>query len=270
MPPKKPTPKPILLNEEQRAVVEARAGVHRCMASPGSGKSSVLVQRYISLIEEGEDPNSILSLTFTAAAAKNLRDRVESRVGKLSTNRTCGATTFHALGLAFAIQERDAFSFKLAEFPLAGEPASLKISGDAARRYEIDPRNLRSSISLFKRRRIHPAEALRNAESGGKSSEIKTALAYKDYQKRLKDTETLDFDSLILEMVDLLDRKPEVRTRHQYKWCQVDEAQDCCELEWKLIRPYSWRWRKYFQASTNFIWEGTIDPLRKLLSLLRE
>ena len=108
MPRKKAEPKKIELNEEQREVVSARHGRYAVLAGPGAGKTSVLVERLVRLVEEGVTPSDLLSLSFTSTAAKNLRDRVEARVGKLSTNRTAGCLTFHSMALSFAQEEHDA------------------------------------------------------------------------------------------------------------------------------------------------------------------
>lgn len=234
--PKKTTPKSITLTPEQEAVVSAREGAYRIMASPGSGKSSVLVQRYIRLLESRESPDQILSLTFTATAAKNLRDRVEARVGKLNTKRVAGASTFHGLSLALIQEERDELDFKIADFPLATEPIANKFAAEAARRHEVDGRSLRSAISLWKRRRVRASSAVRSAEEKLDAKTLKLALGYKTYEKRCKEEGLLDFDSLLLEFVELLSKKASVRERHQYKWCQADEAQDCCEIEWSLLQ----------------------------------
>ena len=193
------------------------------------------------LLEQDAAPDDILSLSFTRTAAKNLRDRVEARLGvPLSINRTgAGAVTFHSLALIFAQEERNEFPFELAEFPLAGEPIAGRFSGEAGRRYDIDPRLLRSAISLYKRKRVSPSSALREAETGGKAKEIKTALAYKDYEARLRKEKVLDFDSLIYHMVEILDKKPDVRARWKRDWLQLDESQDMSKIEWDLARLVS-------------------------------
>ena len=231
---KKTVTKPVDLNPEQEAVVQFREGFAAAYAGPGSGKSQCLTSRYARLIQEGVSPDQILSLSFTAVAAKNLRDRVESKVGKLSINRTAGAVTFHSLALSFATQEAHEFSFKLAEFPLCPEPVANKLAGDAARRYEIDYRSLRSWVSLQKRFRRSPATCLKDAETTGR--DVKLALGYKGYDKALKENGTLDFDSLLYEMVELLDKKPDVRKRWQYSYVMCDESQDCSKIEWELLK----------------------------------
>ena len=239
MPRKKAEPKKIELNEEQREVVSARQGCYAVLAGPGAGKTSVLVERLVRLVEEGVTPSDLLSLSFTSTAAKNLRDRVEARVGKLSTNRTAGCLTFHSMALSFAQEEHDAFPFKLADFPLATEPVANKLSAEAARKYEIDPRHLRASVSLFKRRRISAARAVRDAENSLKASELKTALAYKAYDKKCEEQGLLDFDSLIYQMVEILDKNPGVRGRWIRDWIQLDESQDMSKIEWDLSKLIS-------------------------------
>jgi DNA helicase-2/ATP-dependent DNA helicase PcrA len=238
---KKPAPKQITLNEEQQAVVSARNGHWQCLAGPGSGKSACLVSRFTELIKEGVSPDNILSLSFTRTAANNLRDRVEAQVGKLTTTRTAGAQTFHALGLAFALEERDAFPYELAEFPLCGEPVANRMAADASRRMEVDPRRLRALVSLWKRRRLRPAQIIREAESSLRADDLRLGLAYKEYQKKLTAAGVLDFDDLILEMVSILEQKPKVRLHHKYDWLQIDEAQDCSKIEWTLAQLISGR-----------------------------
>ena len=235
------TPKPISLNEEQQAVVSARGGCFQVLAGPGAGKSACLVARFAALIEEGVSPDDILSLSFTKSASKNLRDRVEAQVGQLTTTRTAGAVTFHSLALSFAAEERDAYPFTLAEFPLATEPIANKLSGDAARKHDVDPRSLRSVASLYRRNRVGPLAAVRDAEAKLDPKQLKLALAYKDYCKKQEAEGLLDFDSLIFHAVQIMDKKPEVRARWKRNWLQLDESQDMSKIEWDLARLVSGR-----------------------------
>jgi DNA helicase-2/ATP-dependent DNA helicase PcrA len=239
MPAKKPTPKPITLNEEQQEVVNAREGFWCCLAGPGSGKSACLVSRYAALIEEGISPDDILSLSFTQTASKNLQTRVEDKVGKLEFSRIAGARTFHSLSLAFAQQERDAYPFELQEFPLAPEPAARKLCADAARRHEVDPRALFPEISLYRRRRVGPPQAVSECENRLDAKGLKLALAYKEYCKKAQEAGLLSFDDLIYYAVEIMEKKPEVRSRWKRNWLQLDESQDMSRIEWDLVRLIS-------------------------------
>ena len=236
---KKPAPKQITLNEEQQSVVSAREGCYAVYAGPGSGKTFACVQRMAALIREGVDPNEILALSFTATAAKNLKERVEVLTGPLSITRTAGSMTLHSLALKFVEEERNEFKFELAEFPLATEPIANKLAGESSRRFEVDPRSLRTVVSVHKRNRVRPAEAIHLAEDRLDPKQLKLALAYKDYEKRLRDNKVLDFDSIMLEMVELMSKNKEVRARHQYQFVTCDEGQDCCKTDWELLRLLS-------------------------------
>ena len=201
MPPKKTAPKSITLNEEQQAVVGFLDGAVSVYAGPGSGKSRCATLRFAKLVRDGVSPSDILALTFTRTASENLKKKVEERTGPLEFTRTSGSMTFHGLGLRFAQEEKDAFSFKLAEFPLATEPEANKISGEAARRHEVDPRALRTATSLWKRGRVRPSQAIRDSENSHNAKQLKMALAYKMYDAKLREKGVMDFDSLLAEMV---------------------------------------------------------------------
>jgi DNA helicase-2/ATP-dependent DNA helicase PcrA len=239
MPPKKAQPKPNAPNEEQLEAINFGSGYACLLAGPGSGKSFVLVERYARLVSEGVPPDSILSLSFTSTAAKNLQKRVEDKVGKIEFSEVAGARTFHSLSLAFAVQERHEFPFELAEFPLADEPKANRLCFEAAKRHDIDPRNLRSTISLYRRKRIRPVQAITDRENNKDAKGLKIALAYKEYEKKCRAEGLLDFDDLIFWMVELLDKKPGVRARWKRDWMQLDESQDMSKIEWDLARLVS-------------------------------
>lgn len=238
MPKKMHPPKPIVLNPEQQAVVDAQVGPIRCLAGAGAGKTAVLIMRYLKMLENGADPTTLLNLTFTASSARSMRERAEAlRPAEKTSDRTSGWMTFHSLALSFCTQERENFPFKLAEFPLAPEPTSRKFMGEAARKFEIDPRSLGPWISLQKRSRVTAKEAVKIAEKEGKNE--KQALAYKLYQSKLLDNGVLDFDSLITEMVELMSSKKDVQDRWSYFSIQADESQDNDENQWMLLKLMS-------------------------------
>src|SRR5882757_2903981 len=228
---------PAIPNPEQETVIKADTGFFKVLAGPGSGKSFCLVNRYVRLVQSGVSPQDLLSLTFTNSAAKQMRDRAEAIIPVQKTDRVSGWMTFHSLALQFCTLERDHFPFKLAESVLALEPVAAKIASDIARKYEMDYRNLRPYISLQKRNRVRPKDALALAEKSGTGE--KQALAYKMYQSRLLEAGILDFDSLILEMSSLLETNLEVRKRWSYRFIQSDESQDNSPLEWNILRSIS-------------------------------
>ena len=84
------------LNEEQKAVVFAPDGPTLVVAGAGSGKTRTLVYRVSRLIEDGADPSSLLLLTFTNRAAREMKRRVEALIGADLNRATAG--TFHSVG----------------------------------------------------------------------------------------------------------------------------------------------------------------------------
>lgn len=226
------------LNPEQEAVASARGGVYACVAGPGSGKTTGLINRFARLVSEGNSPSDMLTLSFTSEAAKNLRARVEALgVELLKTDRPSGFLTFHSLALSFATIESEHFPFQLASFPLATEGQTYKLAGEAARKHDVHVRDLRPWISLQKRSRVRPREAIAAAEKDGRDQA--KALAYKMYETKLRDMGALDFDGLILEMAELLTTNAAVRARWQYKWLQIDESQDTDKVQWDILRLLS-------------------------------
>jgi DNA helicase II / ATP-dependent DNA helicase PcrA len=243
-PKKKAPPKPISLNPEQSLAVNAGGGYWCVQAGAGSGKTSVLIARYQRLLREGVAPDQILGLTFTSNAAKGMRDRA----GEIdySNCRVNGFVTFHSLCLSIAMAEREHFPYKLADFPLATEAQCNKIASDLSKKYELNFKQLRSWISLQKRNGVRPVDALKIAEKEGKNE--KFALAYKAYDLRLKEALVLDFDSMTLEVVQLLSNNAEVWRRWQFEYVMCDECQDCDIQQYELLRLVSHNHRNLYMV----------------------
>jgi DNA helicase-2/ATP-dependent DNA helicase PcrA len=225
------------LSDEQQKVVDADKGAFRVLAGPGGSKSTCLVLRYVRLIQEGVSPDDVLSMTFTTQAAKSMKDKAEKEIGVQKMDRVAGWGTFHSIALKFASEERDSFPFKLADFPLATPPIANKIINELARKFDVSWKELPNYISLQKRNRINPTEAIKIAEKEGKNEKL--ALAFKGYDSKLRSEGILDFDGLLVEMVSLLEKNPDVSSRWQYKYCQSDESQDNSALEWRLLQLVS-------------------------------
>jgi DNA helicase II / ATP-dependent DNA helicase PcrA len=221
---------------EQQAVIAAREGQFAVYATAGSGKTKTLCDRYAALLAEGEDPEEILCLTFTATASKEMKTRLGVDA-KARFSRPCGPMTCHSLALHFATREGDKFPFKLnSYFPLATEGQAAKLLGESSRAENVKFHDLRSFVSRMRRRGIRPQAAIDAAEN---SAALQIARAYLNYETRSRAAGVLDFDSMLLEMVTLLESDIELRDRWSYKWVFTDESQDSNEIQWRLIRLVS-------------------------------
>lgn len=247
------------LNEEQLAVVNANRGRYAVRASPGSGKTACLVARTVRLLEQGESFDDILVLSFTAEAARNLRTRVDKCIDVPPSTRLSGLITFHSFGLSFCTREHENFPFPLADNPLATEGQCAKIGYEIAAKHSVNYKAMRSWISLQKRNRITSTQALKAAEKTNDGQAL--ALAYKKYDEALAKICCLDFDSLLLETVNLLESRPDIRSRYQYEWCMADEAQDCDPIQFRLLELLTERYGNLIlvgdERQNIFRWRGS-------------
>lgn len=215
-----------MLDADQQRIVDLSGAIIRVIAGAGSGKSTTLLARSARLSETGR----VLCATFTSEAAKNLRTRSAKQYPRVDTSIF---TTLHAAALRFAQNNRDAFSFKLADDLLADEGIATRavfdVIGD-----RINFKKFTSWVGLQKRRRVSPDEAVSHSEKSG--ADLDLAVSYRRYQKRLQELGVVDFDDLLYYQVQILESRPDIRSKYQYDHVLIDEAQDCCELDWRLCQ----------------------------------
>lgn len=220
------------LNPEQRSAVAAGAGAHRVEAIPGAGKTRVAVARFERLRASGTSENEILSLTFTRSAAQEMRDRAACDKAHRG-----GFRTFHALCLAIAMTESAHLPFKLADFPIPQNGEAVRTLKKILKKFPaVFYREAKEFISHSLHRGVTPQEALAR---GGGFAAAELAQIYFEYEQRMREQGLMDFDSLQLEVVRLLNRDAEVRARWQFLFVQVDEAQDCDEIQYRLVQLFS-------------------------------
>lgn len=217
------------LNQEQQAAVEAVDGSWVVVASPGSGKTTVLLDRHMHMLMRGIKDKDILNLTFTSAAAEEM----VSRVGLIGAEKVF--RTFHSFALDLVKKERAKFPFPLCDTVIPVELQDYKLlfklteTYKGIRNYEL----LKEAISGWKRSRVRPEQAL---EEAGSDKESLFALAYRDYERRSREEGWLDFDSLMDETVRLLEADATVRSRYQRPYISVDEAQDTDIVQFRLLQ----------------------------------
>lgn len=218
------------LNEQQQAVVNAIDGVWVVVAGPGSGKTTVLLERYLNMLTKGIQMKDTLNLTFTSAAAEEMC----KRVGILKAETIF--RTFHSYALDLLKRERRWVPFQMTDtiIPVRGEDYQLLFElVDIYKRSGVTNfRTLQGKISEWKRSSIEPDQAMRDAVG----SEYYFALAYEDYEKKCRERGWLDFDSLMREAVKLLETNDEVRARNIKKYISVDECQDTDITQFRLLQ----------------------------------
>ncbi len=230
------------LNPQQREAVTAPPGPILVLAGPGSGKTRVLTHRIAYLIGEGlADPPSLLAVTFTNKAAREMIGRVEHLLGadpaghKLRAGLTLG--TFHAFCARLIRLEADHLPYAR-DFVIFDEDDQRTIIRQALKDFNLDPKQVQPgrvhhAISQAKNELITAEEY----PSGNYFQEI-VRRVYARYQATLLANNALDFDDLLLWAVRLFEEKPQVlnRYRRRYAHLLVDEFQDTNTAQYLLLR----------------------------------
>jgi len=225
------------LNPDQRKAVEAVAGPVMIVAGAGSGKTRVLTYRAAHLIALGVRPDSILALTFTNKAANEMKGRIVSLVGPESRNIWMG--TFHSIFARILRFEAERIgyqrSFTIYDTDdsmslIRGIMNSFGISGQ-----QFSPQGIRARISKAKNLMSTPA-MMREGDADAMTD--RTATVYEEYERRLKKSNAMDFDDLLLKPLELFSRHPDVLERYHYrfKYIMVDEYQDTNRVQYRLIK----------------------------------
>lgn len=219
----------VVLNAEQQAVVDAREGVHICVAGPGSGKTETLIRRYLAMLGAGIPSKDILNLSFTSAAATEMVKRAGGLLNAESVFRT-----FHSFAIEILKKEKEFLPFKICDtvIPVAMEEYQLLF--DLVKIYPaINWRTLQEKITKWKCDNILPDRAIDEARNNG--IEYFYALAYRDYEIKCREQGWLDFDDCIREVVNILETNEEVRSRWKRKYIAIDECQDTDEIQARMI-----------------------------------
>jgi DNA helicase II / ATP-dependent DNA helicase PcrA len=217
------------LNPEQLEAVRAREGVFVVPSGPGSGKTRTIVERVNSIIKDGYPADTILALTFTRNAALEMAERAALGDGQKVFR------TFHGFCLEVIHREASKLPFELLHAPPeAGQ--QRKLLGTLCRNNKVDFKKLTGYISAQKRKAATFDEAMEQARG---AEGLRLAIAYRQYETSCRKEGWLDFDSMLIETVRLLETNKEVRDRWQFKFVLVDEAQDTDDIQWKLVRLVS-------------------------------
>lgn len=226
------------LNPEQQRAVKATDGPLLIMAGAGSGKTRVLTHRIAYLIvEKRVNPYNILAITFTNKAAREMKDRIGKMMGGAAEE--IWISTFHSMCVRILRRDIDRIGFSRNFTILDTTDQQSVIKGilkdkniDAKK---FDPRALLGAISSAKNELIDPEEY--EKLSGGYFEEIVSDV-YKEYQKRLRKNQALDFDDLIMLTIQLFKRVPEVLEYYQrkFQYIHVDEYQDTNKAQYLLVK----------------------------------
>ncbi len=235
-----------ILNPRQCEAVAATEGPVLVIAGAGSGKTRVLTHRTAYLIEEkGVAPYHIMAITFTNKAAAEMRDRIDALVGMGS--ESIWVSTFHSACVRMLRRFADRIGYDTS-FAIYDADDQKQVVKDVCRRLDIDskmfkPKMFMNAISSAKDTLTGPEEFAKNA--AGDMVKERQARVYREYQDSLKKNNAMDFDDLIMNMVELLKKDEEVRGYYQerLRYIMVDEYQDTNTAQFELVRLLAGKYR---------------------------
>lgn len=235
------------LNDKQLEAVKHKDGPCLVLAGAGSGKTKVLTQRIINLIDSGVSPYNILAITFTNKAAKEMRNRVENELGSITDSIFIG--TFHSFELRILRENYIDIGYTSNITILDTDDAKaivkriLKENGYDPAKYEI--RTIINKISSTKNDGISPDEYTKLFLN---DLDIVIGLVYKEYTKLLKDNNSVDFDDLLLKPVELLKKNKIILEKYQerFKYILVDEYQDTNSIQYELCKLLASKYKNIF------------------------
>jgi len=232
------------LNDVQQEAVKNTEGPSMIIAGAGSGKTRVLTYKIAHLIEKGIDPFTIMALTFTNKAAREMKERIESIV-KSTEARNVWMGTFHSIFARILRIEAEKLGYP-SSFTIYDSDDSKSIIKKILKEQQLDdkiykPNQVLGRISSAKNNLISHIDYNNNPEltqvdkDAGKA---KIGLIYTLYQERLRKASAMDFDDLLFNTNVLLRDFPDVLIKYQrrFKYFLVDEYQDTNHSQYLIVK----------------------------------
>lgn len=232
------------LNNQQYQAAVHTEGPLLILAGAGSGKTRVITHRIAHLILDKQvSPWSILAITFTNKAAKEMKERIDSVCGGEGTE--VWVSTFHSACVRILRREIEALGYGR-EFTIYDDDDQNKLISALLEEKELSPKEyppkeVRFVIGEAKNIMQSPAQLMELATN---SREELFAELYAAYEKKLRANNALDFDDLILKTTELFQKFPEVLQKyaHRFRYIHVDEYQDTNMAQYMLIRQLASGW----------------------------
>jgi DNA helicase-2/ATP-dependent DNA helicase PcrA len=230
------------LTAAQQTAVEHFEGPLLVLAGPGSGKTRVITHRIARLIERGVPADAILALTFTNKAAREMASRVQSLV----PGRRVQVSTFHRFCARLLRTWPEDVGLK--------SSFSILDSGDQVRlirrimkdigydTVHFDPRRILNRISKARNDLINAEVFRRRYEQRvGDPLDAVVCEVFPEYERQLLSQNVVDFDALLLHVVDILNNAPERREflDQQFQFVLVDEYQDTNQAQYRIVTGLS-------------------------------
>lgn len=228
----------VKLNQQQKEAVQSTKGPVLLLAVPGSGKTTVLVTRLGYMIYcRNIPPESILTVTYTVAATKDMSERFAVRFGEDMAKRLEFRTIngICAMIIQYYGRRIGKTPFELVKDEKATTGMLIKICQDHGMGYptESDLKNVRTLITYIKNMMLNEEELQKLEEE----SDIRIAGIYREYCRQMREQKLMDYDDQMLYAYNILRKDPGVLAyfQNRYPYICVDEAQDTSKIQHAII-----------------------------------
>jgi DNA helicase-2/ATP-dependent DNA helicase PcrA len=237
------------LNEQQKLAVLQKDGPILIIAGAGAGKTKTITHRILHLIKEGVAPESILAITFTNKAAREMRERVEKLLSTdkglnlpMSFTHKPFVSTFHSLGVHI-LKENAQLVGLTRNFSIMDRSDSSKLVKECLKNLDIDPKQFEPNkilniISREKGNLTKIEDYSVGSSANGYTLQSVTARVWPLYEKKLAEEKALDFDDLLLKTYTILKNHEDVLHRYQnlWKYIHIDEYQDTNKVQYMTVK----------------------------------
>lgn len=227
-----------MLNPEQRLAAETMEGPVLILAGAGSGKTRALTYRVANLMDHGVPAWSILALTFTNKAAREMKERITQLVGEKA--ESAWISTFHSTCARILRRDIEKLGYTRS-FTIYDDDDQGTVIKEILKRLNIDekflpPREIKAKISDAKNKLMGPDEWFAKTERDFRNQTLHDVFVA--YEQRLKTANALDFDDLLLKTLELLADHPPVLEsyRDRFHYVMVDEYQDTNYAQYMLVK----------------------------------
>ena len=227
-----------MLNPQQRLAAETLEGPVLILAGAGSGKTRALTCRVANLMDHGVPARSILALTFTNKAAREMKERIVRLVGDQAED--AWISTFHSTCARILRRDIEKLGYSRS-FVIYDDDDQGTVIKEILKRLNIDekflpPKEIRAKISDAKNKLLSPDEWFAKSERDHRSQMLHDVFV--EYETRLKALNALDFDDLLVKTLELLADHPPVLEsyRARFQYVLVDEYQDTNYAQYMLVK----------------------------------
>ncbi len=227
------------LNKEQLLAVMKISGPVLVFAGAGSGKTRTLTYRIINMIKNHNiPPYNILAITFTKKATNEMKERIQ-RFLDIDTT-LLNISTFHALCAKILRVEIGLLGYRK-DFTVLDEEDQQKFISDICKELNIDKTYVKKYQKQINNNKCFDIKVINSFDKD-------LVRVYEKYQEEMKDQNLLDFEDLLLKVLELFEKFPEVLEKYQnkFKYILVDEFQDTNLVQYKILRLLAYKHRNLF------------------------